>query len=114
ALTDPDAAQRVADREPVPPARPITGNERAFTRMLRNTMFQRVQLAAQDRSDALADLDTANAALTDPPRRPAMSASDWHDALGAYWDEYDSIDTGPHGRSPSLLMIDRADPAVWH
>ena len=31
ALTDPDAAQRVADREPVAPARPITGNERAFT-----------------------------------------------------------------------------------
>jgi len=113
ALTDPDAAQRVADREPVPPARPITGNERAFTRMVRNALFQRVQLAAQDRSDALGDLDTANAALTDPPGRPAMSANDWHDALGAYWDEYDSIDTGPQGRSPSLLMIDRADPAVW-
>src|SRR3984957_15990177 len=113
ALTDPDAAQRVADGEPVPPARPITGNERAFTRMLRNALFQRVRLAAQDRSHALGDLDAANAALTDPPGRPAMSANDWHDALGAYWDEYESIDTGPQGRSPSLLMIDRADPAVW-
>jgi hypothetical protein len=113
ALTDPDAAQRVADGEPAPPARPITGNERAFTRMVRNALFQRVRLAAQDRSDALGDLDAANAALTDPPGRPAMSASDWHDALGAYWDEYGSIDTGPQGRSPSLLMIDRADPAVW-
>ena len=112
-LTDPDAAQRVAAGEPVPPARPITGNERAFTRMVRNALFQRVRLAAQDRSDALGDLDTANAALTDPPGRPAMSARDWHDALGAYWDEYESIDTGPPGRSPSLLMIDRADPAVW-
>ena len=113
ALTDPDAAQRVADGEPVRPARPITGNERAFTRMVRNALFQRVRLAAQDRSDALGDLDTANAALTDPPGRPAMSARDWHDALGAYWDEYESINTGPQGRSPSLLMIDRADPAVW-
>ena len=113
ALTDPDAAQRVADGGHVPPARPITGNERAFTRMVRNALFQRVRLAAQDRSDALGDLDTANAALTDPPGRPAMSARDWHDALGAYWDEYESIDTGPQGRSPSLLMIDRADPAVW-
>jgi superfamily II RNA helicase len=113
ALTDPDAAQRVAGGEPVPPARPITGNQRAFTRMVRNALFQRVRLAAQDRSDALGDLDIANAALTDPPGRPAMSARDWHDALGAYWDEYDSIDTGPQGRSPSLLMIDRADPAVW-
>jgi superfamily II RNA helicase len=113
ALTDPDAAQRVVDGEPVPAARPITGNERALTRMVRNALFQRVRLAAEDRSDALGDLDTANAALTDPPGRPAMSARDWHDALGAYWDEYDSIDTGPQGRSPSLLMIDRADPAVW-
>jgi Domain of unknown function (DUF3516) len=113
ALTDPDAAQRVADGEPVPPVRPITGNERAFTRMVRNALFQRVRLAATDRSDALGDLDTANAALTDPPGRPAMSASDWHDALGAYWDEYEWIDTGPQGRSPSLLMIERADPAVW-
>jgi hypothetical protein len=113
ALADPDAAQRVADGEPVPPVRPITGNERAFTRMVRNALFQRVRLAATDRSDALGDLDTANAALTDPPGRPAMSASDWHDALGAYWDEYEWIDTGPQGRSPSLLMIERADPAVW-
>ena len=113
ALSDPDATQRVADQQLVAPARPITGNERAFTRMVRNALFQRVQLAAQDRSDALGDLDTANAALTDPPGRPAMSASDWHDALSAYWDEYDSIDTGPQGRSPSLLMIDRADPSVW-
>src|SRR5450755_1122815 len=48
-----------------------------------------------------------------PARAPAMSASDWHEALGAYWDEYESIDTGPQGRSPSLLVIDRADPAVW-
>ena len=75
ALSDPDLAQRVVDGEPQPPARPITGNERAFIRMIRNALFQRVRLAADDRSDVLGELDAANAALTDPPGRPAMSAS---------------------------------------
>jgi superfamily II RNA helicase len=113
ALSDPDTAQRVADGEAVAPVRPVTGNERAFTRMVRNALFQRVQLAAEDRSGALGELDASNAALTDPPRRPVMSANDWHDTLGTYWEEYESIDTGPQGRSPALLIIDRTDPAVW-
>ena len=41
-----------------------------------------------------------------------MNADAWEAALGAYWDEYGSIDTGPAARSPELLMIDR-DRGTW-
>ena len=35
--------------------------------MVRNAMFQRVQLAARDRYDELGELETAAAALERPP-----------------------------------------------
>ena len=38
-----------------------------------------------------------------------MTADAWEQALGAYWDEYETIDAGPAGRAPDLLMIDRGD-----
>ena len=37
--------------------------------MVRNAMFQKVQLAARDRFDELGRLETAAAALSDPPAR---------------------------------------------
>ena len=113
ALTDPDAVARVAEEAaagaPAPPSRPITANERAFVAMVRNAMFQKVRLAAFDRFDALARLDAAAAALTDPPGRVTMRSADWEDALGAYWEEYDEVGTGPQARSPELLTIDRGE-----
>ena len=53
ALTDPESVARAAAAaaagEPLAPPRPITANERAFRVMVRNAMFQQVQLAARDR-----------------------------------------------------------------
>jgi Domain of unknown function (DUF3516) len=101
------AAAAIAAGEAPTPPRPITRNLRAFTVMVRNAMFQKVHLASRDRFDALAQLDAAAGALTDPPRRPAMTAPAWEEALGAYWDEHESMGAGPQARSPQLLMIDR-------
>ncbi|HEY4276607.1 MAG TPA: DUF3516 domain-containing protein [Conexibacter sp.] len=112
ALTDPESVARAAAAaaagEPLAPPRPITANERAFRVMVRNAMFQKVQLAARDRFDALAALESAAAALSDPPGRIAMDVAAWEDALGAYWDEYETIDAGPAARAPELLLIDRS------
>ena len=114
ALTDPESVARAAEAaaagEPPVPQRPITGNARAFRVMVRNAMFQKVQLAARDRFADLAQLEAAAAALTDPPGRVTMTAAKWEEALGAYWDEYEEMDAGPEARSPDLLLID-TDPA---
>jgi superfamily II RNA helicase len=111
ALTDPEsvarAAASLAAGEALPPPRPITANERAFTVMVRNAMFQKVQLAARDRVEELAQLEAASAALTDPPGKPTMTAEVWEASLGTYWDEYDSMGAGPDARSPQLLIIDQ-------
>jgi superfamily II RNA helicase len=103
ALTDPEAVERAVAGEPAPPPRPITGNVKAFTRMVRNAMFLKVQLAARDDFGALAALDAAAVS-----GRPAMTAQAWEDALGAYWDEHETIGTGPSARSPELFVLERS------
>ena len=114
ALTDPDSVARAAAAaaagEPAPPQRPITANERAFRVMVRNAMFQKVQLAARDRFAELGQVETAAAALSDPPAKAVMDAAAWEAALGEYWDEYDTMDAGPAARAPELLIVDRSAP----
>ena len=66
ALTDPESVARAAAAaaagEPLAPPRPITANERAFGVMVRNAMFQKVQLAARDGSATWAQLEGEGAA----------------------------------------------------
>ena len=69
--------------------------------LVRNELFRRVQLAALERDDELAELD------------PDV---DWSAALDAYYDEHDEIGTGGPARSPRLVTIDETDAAasgVW-
>ncbi|MDX2377479.1 DUF3516 domain-containing protein [Microbacterium sp. LRZ72] len=82
----------------VPPAPPsVVGNRRAFTVLVRNEMFRRVQLAARQRDDELSELD------------PDV---DWPAVLDAYYAEHDEILTGGAARSPALCRIDEADAAA--
>ena len=112
ALTDPQSVARAAAAaaagEALAPPRPITANERAFRVMIRNSMFQKVQLAARDRFAELGQLEAAAAALSDPPGRVVINAAEWETALGTYWGEYETMDAGPTARAPELLMIERS------
>ncbi|MDX8150739.1 DUF3516 domain-containing protein [Patulibacter brassicae] len=114
ALTDPEAVARAAEAQaagaPPAPSRPLTGNERTFTAMVRQALFQRLRLAARDRADALAKLDAAAAALTDPPGKVTMREHHWRAALDAYWETHDELPVGPAARRAELVVIDR-DPA---
>ena len=95
-----------------PPARPITANERAFTVMIRNAMFHRVELASRDEWEALGELEARVAELTDPPQKVVMDAQAWNDALGAYYDDHDAIATDQGARSPALLQVERTRDRV--
>ncbi len=88
----------------VPPAPPrLTTNVRAFRVLVRNELFRRVLLAARADWAALGELD-ADA---------GFDADAWADAMDPYWDEHDSIGTGPDARGPSMLLITET-PTEWH
>ena len=100
-LTSPDQPLDVPVAVPVRP-RPLTGNERAFTAMLRNALFRRVELFARERYDELGALDTGS----------GWTAQRWQEAGDAYFDEHDDVGTGPDARGPALLIIER-ESAIW-
>lgn len=98
ALANPDTESVVEAATQIAPPRPLTGNKRAFMVMVRNAMFRRIQLAAADDPDGLADLDS-------PHDGAAFTGDDWDDALGDYWDEHDDLYTTAASRSPALLSV---------
>jgi hypothetical protein len=90
--------------QPTRPSEPerLTANVRAFTILVRNAMFRRVELAALHRVDDLAALDAA----------AGWDAQKWRSALDGYFAEYDRIGTGGDARNPALLHIEATDQ-LW-
>ena len=85
------------DEAVVPPAPPsVVANHRAFTVLVRNELFRRVQLAALQRDDELVELD------------PDVS---WPAVLDEYFAEHDAMGVGGPARSPRLCEIDESDAA---
>ncbi|MGJ3510106.1 DEAD/DEAH box helicase [Enemella sp. A6] len=115
ALTDPELvaarAEDFAAGKPPPPPRPITAHERTFTTMIRNAMWHRVQLIADDRWADLGRLEIETADRTDPPGDVVMTPEAWDDALGAYWDEHDDIGLGADARGPAFFLVTPWDKA---
>lgn len=100
-LTAGTAAHSETDEPIVPPApKRLTSNTRAFRTLVRNELFRRVQLAAREDVDALAELD------------PTFGAAAWSDALDAYFAEHDDIGTGPDARSSRMLLLTEG-PTAW-
>ncbi|HHU37724.1 MAG TPA: DUF3516 domain-containing protein [Propionibacterium sp.] len=83
--------------EAPPPNRPVTGNERAFRVLVRNALWRRVELMADDDLDALASLETGQSVV--------MTRRHWDDALGDYWDEHDEIGTDADARGPKFFDV---------
>ena len=109
-LSNPEAVEVLADAhaqgEPTaPPTRSIVQNTRAFTIMVRNALFLRVQAAALDRVQTLGDLDGPH----------GFSERDWDEALGAYYEEYASIGVDAEARSARYSLLDETRQAegVW-
>lgn len=81
---------------PPPPSNVVT-NTRAFTVLVRNELWRRVQLAALERDDELVALDPG---------------AGWPDALDAYYGEHPSIGTDAAARSAVRVLIER-EPDRW-
>ncbi|GAA1339199.1 DEAD/DEAH box helicase [Arthrobacter roseus] len=97
------AAAAAADEPILPPEPPsLTANRRAFRVMVRNEMFLRVRLFADENDQALADLDSGS----------GWDADRWSALMDDYFVEHDDIDDGPGGRGPALLLIDE-QPGLW-
>ncbi|KHO20213.1 DEAD/DEAH box helicase [Mycolicibacterium setense] len=100
-LTSPDQPHDAPVAVPARP-RPLTGNERAFTAMVRNALFRRVELFARSRWEELGALDAAS----------GWTAERWAEVGEAYFDEHAQVGTGADARGPALLIFDR-QPQVW-
>jgi len=86
------------------PARPVTGNARAFRVLVRNALFRRVELAARRDWATLGELDG----------EVGFDADAWREAMAEYFDEHQVLLTDADARGPGLLMVDSASaPSVW-
>ena len=100
-LTSPDQPLSAPVTVPARP-RPLTGNERAFTAMVRNALFRRVELFARRRWHDLGELDGGS----------GWTAEGWEEVIGDYFAEHDEVGLSADARGPALLIIDR-QPDVW-
>jgi len=105
ALVDPSAAAA----GPVPsaalvdaPPPPVTANRRAFTVLVRNALFQRVEHIHNRQWQELELLDAED----------GWTAERWFEAMAPYFEAYGSIGIGPDARNPALLLIDES-PDTW-
>ena len=88
-LTSPDQPLDAPVAVPARP-RPLTGNERAFTAMVRNALFRRVELFARRRWYDLGELDADS----------GWTAERWQEVGDAYFAEHDDVGTGADARGP--------------
>jgi superfamily II RNA helicase len=100
-LTNPEEPLDAPVAVPARP-RPLTGNERAFTAMVRNALFRRVELFARRRWHDLGELDSAS----------GWTSERWEEVIDAYFAEHDDVGIGADARGPALLIIDR-HPGEW-
>ncbi len=101
-LSDPDRLAGDAAPDVLPPVpERITANQRAFTVLIRNAMFRRVELAALNRWEQLGELEGQAGSST--------SGVDWREALDDYFAEHDAIDTGPDARGPQMLLVEKSE-----
>ena len=101
-LTNPSGPLDAPVSVPARP-RPLTGNERAFTAMVRNALFRRVELIALRRWYDLGQLDQGS----------GWDADRWGEVVQGYFAEHGELNTGGDARGPALLIIDKSEPRVW-
>jgi superfamily II RNA helicase len=83
---------------PGPP--PVTANERAFTVMVRNAAFRRVELLARRAFGALAEAEGPG----------GLDEAAWAAAGAVCFERHDRLETGPDARAATWFQLDRSPP----
>lgn len=84
------------------PVRALTANTRAFTAMVRNALFRRVELFARCRWEELGELDGPS----------GWTAQRWEALGSSYFDEHHDVGTDADARGPAMLIFDK-QPGTW-
>jgi superfamily II RNA helicase len=92
---------RLDDRPP-----PVTANRRAFTVMVRNEAFRRVELLARRDWAGLAALDGSDDATP-------WTAERWASEAAPLFDEHDSIGIGATARAADRFVFEPSGPGPW-
>ena len=85
----------------------VVHDRRGLTVLVRNALFRRVRLAAEERTEELGELDG----------EWGWRAARWRAALDAYFDQHEDILLDGDARSMDYLDIDEKDEKadhVWH
>ncbi len=89
----------------------VTANRRAFKVMVRNAMFLRAELFAEEKERRLGELDAEH----------GWDADRWAEAMDAFFEVYEDVFTDAQSRGPGLIRIQESpagtpDPArrYWH
>lgn len=99
-----DVDQLIADHESLTPPEPpkLTDNRGVFKVMVRNAMFQRVQLFGDEQDARLEALDyLADGAIP-------FTSDNWADALDDFFGQYEDLDDSPAARAPEFFRISTA------
>jgi hypothetical protein len=106
-MRDPGYLPRVAAGETDAGALPdVTREEKRFTVLVRNTMFQIL------RALGARDFETAAALVDDGPDGEAWTAERLDAAMRPFFADHSSVRLDPGARSPQKTMIERG-PDVW-
>ncbi|WP_426574660.1 DEAD/DEAH box helicase [Aquihabitans sp. McL0605] len=103
-LRDPADPAAAPPLDRPPPA--LTANRRAFTVLVRNAMFQRVEHIGTRQWQELEALDGDD----------GWDAQRWFDAMAPYFAEHGTIGIGSDARNPALLVVDETPvdhPGHW-
>ncbi|SES04897.1 Helicase conserved C-terminal domain-containing protein [Propionibacterium cyclohexanicum] len=88
-----------ADEQTGTTSRALSSNPAALRVLVRNALFRRVQLAADDDPAGLAALNANDPLAT-------FGYPQWDAALGDYWDDHDEIGVGAQARGPQFFSLD--------
>ncbi len=85
----------------------VVKDRRALGLLVRNALFARVRLAAQDKADELGELDS----------EWGFGVRAWTDALDAFYEAHEDVLLDGDARSSAYFVVDESDEArdhVWH